>query len=287
MARFAKGLALAFGLMATLAIAPAKPAARMEAVDVELVIATDVSPSIDGEEAQLQREGMAEAFLDPQVIQAIGAGSLGKIGVVYVDFSSRQYNKIVVEWQVIKDRASAAAFAAAIRNAPPGYGRHTSISEAIELGAFLLEANNLEGTKKVIDVSGDGPNNWGRAINEVRDEAIAKHITINGLPIVEDEGFGTYRDLDKYFENCVIGGSGAFVVVAKGFRDFARAIRNKLIQEIASLPAERGNPLLVRVAQTPPRLAAPGRPAAPRNGQGCQNSAGFGGFNFNPPPSSR
>lgn len=287
MARRAMILAAAASLMATLAIAPATPAARMEPVDVELVIATDVSPSIDGEEAQLQREGMAEAFLDPQVIQAIGAGALGKIGVVYVDFSSRQYNKIVVNWQVIKDRASAAAFATELRNAPPGFGRHTSISEAIELGAFLMEANSFEGTKKVIDISGDGPNNWGRAINEARDDAVAKNITINGLPIVEDEGFGSFPKLDKYFENCVIGGPGAFVVVAKGFRDFARAIRNKLILEIASAAPERKNPLLVRVAQAAPRPAAPARPGAQRNQRGCENTFGFGGFNFDTPPPGR
>jgi hypothetical protein len=274
--------------LAALAASSARPAARIEPVDVELVIATDVSPSIDGEEAQLQREGTAEAFLDPQVIQAIQAGALGKIGVAYVDFSSRQYNKIVINWMVIKDRASATAFATALRNAAPGYGRHTSISEAIELGEFLIEGNNFEGTKKVIDISGDGPNNWGRAVNEVRDEAVRKNITINGLPIVEDEGFGSYPNLDRYFANCVIGGAGAFVVTAKGFRDFARAIRNKLILEIAArdpVPA----PLLIKVAQAagPRPMPAPTirpRAGAPLNERGCENTYGFGGFDFGPAP---
>src|SRR5882672_1240367 len=100
-------------------------AAPMEAVDVELVIATDVSPSIDPEEAQLQREGIAEAFLNPQVVGAIQSGSLGKIGVAYVDFSSREYNKIVINWRVIKDKASAAAFADTLRKGPATLGRHT------------------------------------------------------------------------------------------------------------------------------------------------------------------
>jgi hypothetical protein len=290
MARRAALLPVLASVVAALGASPAAPAARMEPVDVELVIATDVSPSIDGEEAQLQREGTAEAFLDPQVIQAIQAGALGKIGVVYVDFSSRQYNKIVVNWMVIKDRASAAAFATALRNAAPGYGRHTSISEAIELGEFLIQGNNYEGTKKVIDISGDGPNNWGRAVNEVRDEAVRKNITINGLPIVEDEGFGSYPNLDRYFENCVIGGPGAFVVTARGFRDFARAIRNKLILEIAALkpPAP---PLLVKVAQAArPAPTAPASPTfrpragAPLNERGCENTYGFGGFDFGPAP---
>ena len=259
-----------------LASIPAQTAQRLEQVDLELVIATDVSPSIDGEEAQLQREGTAQAFLDPQVIKAIQSGSLGKIGVVYVDFSSRQYNKIVVDWRVIKDRAGAAAFASELRNAPPGYGRHTSISEAIEMGAFLFETNTLQGTKRVIDISGDGPNNWGRLVEEARDEAVARNIVINGLPIVEDDGFGSFPDLDKYYERCVIGGRGSFVVVAKGFRDFARAIRNKLIQEIAMGRGE--NPLLYLVAQS---LPAPSRQAplkAPSPPVTCGNNYGFGGF---------
>ena len=276
-------MAAAIGLLALSAPAPSF-SASLEAVDVELVIATDVSPSIDQAEAHLQREGIVEAFLNPQVVQAIQAGSLGKIAVVYVDFSSREYNRIAVNWQVIKDKASAAAFAAKLRNAPPGFGRHTSISDAIELGEFLLEGNNLEGTKKVIDISGDGPNNWGRQINLVRDQAVARHITINGLPIVEEGGFGSYPDLDKYFSNCVIGGPAAFIVVAKGFQDFARAIRNKLILEIANdAPGNaRANPLIMKIAAQP---AAPRAQPLPRpqntptlNEKACGNAFGFGGF---------
>src|SRR4051812_35460581 len=150
------------GLASECGAAPARtlPAPRgpLQAVDIELVIATDVSPSIDEQEAHLQRGGIAEAFLNPQVVQAIQAGSLGKIGVVLLDFSSREYNRIVVDWRVISDKASATALADAVRRAPRTFGRHTSISDAIESAELLLEANNLEGTKKVIDISGDGPN---------------------------------------------------------------------------------------------------------------------------------
>jgi hypothetical protein len=276
-------IAAVAAFLAAMATVPSLAAAP-EPVDVELVIATDVSPSIDFSEARLQREGIAEAFLNPEVVQAIEAGSLGKIGVAAIDFSAREYNRVVVNWQVIHDKASAAAFSAAIRKAPPTTGRHTSISDAIELGQALLEGNTLEGTKKVIDISGDGPNNWGRQINLVRDLAVMRGITINGLPIL-----GSAPELDKYYANCVIGGPGSFIVVANGFVDFARAIRNKLIQEIASNGPLRApaSPLLVRVAAAPIRPGPRGGYARPPNEQGCENQFGgfgpFNGFDFPPP----
>jgi hypothetical protein len=266
------------------------PRAARQAVDVQLVIATDVSPSIDEMEAHLQREGIAEAFANPQVIQAIQAGSLGKIAVVMLDFSSTEYNRVVLDWRPIGDKNSALAFSEAVRRAPRTFGRHTSISQAIESAMLLLEASNFEGTKKVIDISGDGPNNWGRPVNMVRDEAVAKKITINGLPILGDPSeFGYVPDLDKYYSNCVIGGPAAFIVVARGFPDFARAIRNKLIAEIAS---DAPNPLLLKVAvakslEPPPRFQPAPRPALPKpNEAGCGNQfGGFGPFNgFDFPP---
>ena len=279
-------------LAATFAPPAAAAPVPMEAVDVELVIATDVSPSIDPQEAQLQREGIAEAFLNPQVVSAIQSGSLGKIGIAYIDFSSREFNKIVINWRVIKDRASAAAFADTLRKAPRTFGRHTSISDALELGQFLLETNNLEGTKRVIDVSGDGPNNWGRDVTQVRDALVKKRIVINGLPIINDHGgFGTIADLDKYFINCVIGGPAAFIVVAKGFQDFSRAIRNKLILEISSDTPPQANPLLLKVAAAPlPPMQVRPIPALPPRDPpaqtGCGNQfGGFGPFNgFDFPP---
>src|ERR1043165_6949479 len=155
--------AIAAGIFA-IAAAPCFAAAP-EPVDVELVIATDVSPSIDASEARLQRQGIADAFVNPQVVQAIEGGSLGKIAVVALDFSAREYSRIVVNWQVIHDKATAAAFSAAIRKAPATTGRHTSISDAIEMAQALLETNTYEGTKRVIDISGEGPNNWGRPTN--------------------------------------------------------------------------------------------------------------------------
>jgi hypothetical protein len=264
---------------------PAFSAAR-EAVDIELVIATDVSPSIDPDEARLQRQGIIGAFLDPKIVQAIEAGSLGRIGVAYIDFSAREYNRIVVNWRVIHDKDTATQFAEALRRAPPTLGRHTSISDAIELGALMLEANDFDGTRRVIDISGDGPNNWGRDITTVRDEAVAKGIIINGLPILPENpyGFGGIPDLDRYYANCVIGGRGAFIVPAKGFQDFSRAIRNKLILEIASAAPEQ--PRLIKAAEE--RLV-PNLNVGPRTGirpllaPTCANGYGFGGFDFPPP----
>lgn len=267
-------MAAVAGAVLVLAGGPSR-AAIVEAVDLELVIATDVSPSIDASEARLQREGIAEAFLDARVVDAIRNGSLGKIAVAAIDFSSREYNRVVADWHVIKDRESAAAFAALMRRTPARVGRRTSISDGIELAQLLIETNLFLGTRKVIDVSGDGRNNWGRPVYTVRNEAVEKGITINGLPIL-----GGASGLDAYFESCVIGGPASFVVPAHGFSDFARAVRQKLIQEIAE-NGTGGGSLLVKVAEAapPPR----GGYARPLNEEGCENVFGgfpFGGFDF-------
>ena len=255
--------------------APPTPWAA-ERVDLELVLVTDVSRSIDEGEARLQREGVASAFLSSDVIGAIRSGMLGRIAVAYVDYSSRPFNKLVANWRIIHDQESAAAFAQALLKMPLTYGTRTSISDAIEHAVELIETNAIAGTRRVIDVSGDGPNNHGRLVNEVRDEAVAKGITINGLPIVEEPGaaFGSryyLPDLDQYYQGCVIGGPGAFQVPARNFRDFARAIKKKLILEIAGWsPAPRHAdrpPGGVRFASTAVLVAAP--PAGPGYRLGC------------------
>jgi hypothetical protein len=208
--------------------------------DLELVIATDVSQSIDSDEARLQRQGIAEAFRSKEVIDAIQSGVLQRIAVAYIDYSSRDWNKLLIDWRIIRDRESAHAFADTLLKAELTFGRRTSISDALEHAAGIIDGNDIEGTRRVIDVSGDGPNNFGRFVDRVRDETIARQITINGLPIMNDRNnvFSRYNlpDLDNYYRGCVIGGPGAFLVVARDFRDFARAIRKKLILEIAGLP---------------------------------------------------
>jgi hypothetical protein len=242
-----------FSIALTALLLAAAPAAAKEYVDLELVIATDVSRSIDAEEAELQRRGIVAAFRSKEVIDAIASGVLRRIAVAYLDYSSRDWNKVVIDWRIIRDRDSAYTFADTLLNAPLTFGRRTSISDALAQGAALIDSNDIEGTRRVIDVSGDGPNNFGRLVDTVRDETVAKRITINGLPIINDRNtFSRFSlpDLDQYYRGCVIGGPGAFLVVARNFQDFGRAIRKKLVLEIAGLPPLRRS-LFIRT-QTPP-----------------------------------
>lgn len=244
-----------FSVLAVISIA-STPAMAKEYVDLELVIATDVSRSIDGDEARLQRQGIAAAFRSQQVIDAIQSGVLQRIAVAYIDYSSRDWNKLLIDWRIIRDRDSAYAFADTLLNAPLTFGRRTSISDALEQARNLIETNDIEGTRRVIDVSGDGPNNAGRGVDAVRDETIGRRITINGLPIINDRdaGFSRYSlpDLDNYYRGCVIGGPGAFLVVARDFKDFARAIRRKLVLEISDLsPPRRTGFIRAQVTATP------------------------------------
>jgi hypothetical protein len=223
-------LALALMIMAA-------PAQAGEAVDLALVIATDTSRSIDEQEARLQREGVAAALRHPDIIAAIQSGYHRKIGVAYIDWSSGPFNTVVVNWRTIGDQASGEAYARLLTEAPITLGQRTSISDGLELATKLLGDGSMEAQRRVIDISGDGPNNHGRGVEEVRAEVLAKGITINGLPILnERDQFGPgffLPDLDDYYRGCVIGGPGAFLIVARNFTDFAQAVRRKLIFEIA------------------------------------------------------
>jgi hypothetical protein len=243
----------------------------------------------------LQREGVAQAFRSAEVIDAIERGALGKIAVVYIDWSTEYINRVVVHSQIIHERATATGFADALIQAPPTWGQRTSISSVMILAAELIDANEFEGTRRVIDISGDGPNNFGASLAPVREEILARGIVINGLPVIVDgaefAGRGFFPDVDKYYQRCVIGGSGAFLVVAKGFQDFAAAIRRKLVLEISELTP--GAPiyarsLFMRAAATPggsralppfpPDLSILRAPATRE--QNCDRwSDGFGGFN--------
>jgi hypothetical protein len=278
-----EGSAAAVILALFLGAAPA----LSEEVDLELVIATDVSRSVNEEEALLQREGVALAFQSAEVIRAIEMGALGKIGVTYVDWSTEYMNKVVVPWTVVSDRTSAEAFAQALMQAPPNWGQRTSISGVLVLASALLDENTLEGTRRVVDISGDGPNNYGLSLAPVREETLRKGIVINGLPIIVDgtdtSGRGFFPNVDEYYRNCVIGGSGAFLIVARGFTDFADAMRRKLVLEISSLPGWEpfgfAAPILIPASAAPgdTRLPVPHIPAPDRNGQQCDRwGEGFG-----------
>ncbi|MEE8444257.1 MAG: DUF1194 domain-containing protein [Alphaproteobacteria bacterium] len=230
--------------------------AAEQPVDLELVLAVDVSRSIDTNEALLQRQGYIEAFRDPAVIRAIQSGFLQRIAVTYMDWAGTYHRQVVVGWTVIDGEESARAFAESLDWVIPASAYRTSISGAIEFALPLFDANGFEGTRRVIDVSGDGPNNGGRLVVVARDEAIAAGVTINGLPILDqsNDAYSWYSipELDLYYRDCVIGGPAAFMVVAANFQDFARAVRRKLILEIAGATPRQSARLIRAQARTPP-----------------------------------
>jgi hypothetical protein len=230
-------------------------------VDLELVIAVDVSRSVDETEGRLQRQGYVTAFRDAEVHNAIRSGMLRRIAVAYVEWAGLWHREIVSDWFVIKDKASAEKFADILNQGFPSSATRTAISGGIDFGVAWLEKNSYEGTRRVIDVSGDGPNNGGTLVTIARDKAVAAGITVNGLPILDDGG-GFYTrynipDLDLYYRDCVIGGPGSFIEVAANFKDFARAIRRKLILEIASRKPARRAKFIPAQARTRARASPP------------------------------
>jgi hypothetical protein len=263
-------------------------------VDVELVLAIDISRSVDWEEGLLQRKGYISAFSNPLLLAAIQEGYYGRIAVTYFEWSTWGDVRVVAPWMVIGDAPSAARFTDILRREFIWQGQRTSISQAIDFGASLFALNAVDGDRKVIDISGDGINNSGRHINDSRQEAVAKGITINGLPIINSRaGPGTPPppDLDAYYKECVIGGAGAFIVVADGFEKFAEAITRKLILEIAGLapearpdqfaPEAREDPY-VRAQFLNPRQMAPPAAAPPRYGPWCDGPPQGGGGQLPP-----
>ncbi|MFQ5766219.1 MAG: DUF1194 domain-containing protein, partial [Rhodospirillales bacterium] len=213
------------------------PRASAEIVDLELVLAVDVSGSVDEEEAELQRAGYVAALTNAQVIRAIKGGRHGRIAVTYVEWAGDHIQRPVLDWAVIKGEATAADFAGRLARAPITTEMWTSISGMMAYAQTRFRESPHRGRRRVLDISGDGPNNDGLIVTGPRDRTIAEGIIINGLPIINNRPsrFGTppMPNLDHYYEDCVIGGFGAFIVVADTYRDFARAIRRKLILEIA------------------------------------------------------
>jgi len=224
-------------------------------VDLELVIAVDVSLSMDIDEQTLQREGYVKAFLDPLVINAIEQGLHGKIAVAYVEWAGAISQFLTIDWVLIDSRQAAAEMSALLAEAPIARRRRTSISGALLYSTALFENNGYRGLRRVIDVSGDGANNQGERVDIVRDAVIAEGITINGLPFVPEGGGGPLSlfelpQLDDYYEDCVIGGPGAFSLPVHSPQEFAEAIRNKLVLEIAGIQ----RPRLIRISAEAPRV---------------------------------
>src|SRR5467141_2908543 len=211
-------------------------------VDVELVIAVDVSYSMDLDELAVQREGYAQAIVSKDFLQAMKTGPNRKVAVTYFEWSASSDQKIIIPWRVIDGPESADAVAAEIMKTPIRRGSSTSISGAINFAVQLFEENPYRGLRRVIDISGDGPNNDGAPVTGARDAALAKGIIINGLPImVKEPSYSTIdiENLDLYYEDCVIGGPGAFIMTIKDREKFQEAIRTKLVLEVAGLAPER------------------------------------------------
>src|SRR4051794_30638053 len=223
------------------------------AVDAEVVLAVDVSYSMDPDEQALQREGYMAALTSREFLQALKQGMHGRIAMTYFEWAGQHHQRIIVPWRLVDGPETADAFAADIGRARYTRASRTSISTALLFVAPLFEGSGYRGVRRVIDVSGDGVNNNGPVVTVARDEVLARGITINGLPIMLKRPNISTLDIDQldvYYEDCVIGGPGSFVIPIKERDQFKEAIRTKLVLEIAGHQPERR---IVPVAAAPPR----------------------------------
>jgi hypothetical protein len=241
----------AFALWALVASLLAATPVRAEPVDLLLVLAADVSRSVDHQKFLLQREGYAAAISDPQVIDTVRSGVHGKIALLFLEWSGVGAQKVIIDWTAIDGPAAARRFGDQLVEAPRAFADRTSISGGIEFAAAQFKRSPFQSARRTIDISGDGTNNAGRDVGLARDEAVKDGITINGLVILSErqvpwnpEHTNPPGGLEKYYRDNVIGGPGSFVVAAEGFGSFGRAILKKMIAEIAllhpaSAPAHR------------------------------------------------
>jgi hypothetical protein len=241
-------LALAAGL-----IGPARADTAPIDVDVALVLAVDVSYSMDPEEQALQRQGYLDAIRSPAVMDAIRKGINGRIALAYVEWAGSQSQDLIADWQVIDGPEAARTFADRVAAKPVRRLYRTSISGALDFASTLFEENGLRALKRVIDVSGDGSNNQGRMVTAARDDVLAKGIVINGLPIMLNRpnfGYPDVEQLDLYYKDCVTGGPGSFVLPIREREQFVDAIRTKILLEVSqAAPAGRPPDSLVLPAQ--------------------------------------
>jgi hypothetical protein len=235
-------LSVALVLLA-LTVLPLQSARAAEPVDLLLVLAADVSRSVDSQKFALQREGYATAFSDPRVLNAIKSGANSRIAVTFVEWSGMGSQSVVVDWMIIDGPQSAQQFGDRLLEIPRSFADRTSISAGIDFSVALFAKAPFEAKRRTIDVSGDGTNNSGRDVRDSRDAAVALGITINGLVILtatpmpwNPEHTNPPGGLTKYFRDNVMGGPGAFVVEAQDFNSFGQAIISKLIAEIALAP---------------------------------------------------
>ncbi len=229
-------LACLFALL--IAALPAQAQDKKD-VDLALALAIDISGSIDPDEAHLQRQGYVDAFRDPVIVKAILGGANGRIAVAYYEWSDSWMQKLLIDWTLLDSEEAIAAFAQRLADSPISIARRTSISGAIRYAIPLFGRSPYEPARKVLDISGDGSNNDGGLVTDMRFEALKERIAINGLPIMNGRpnpfGFPAEEDLDEYYLHCVTGGPRSFVEVARSFEDFPRAVRKKLLQEVADV----------------------------------------------------
>jgi hypothetical protein len=228
---------------------------KAPSVDVELILAVDVSYSMDMDELAVQREGYAQAIVSKEFLQALKSGPNGKVAITYFEWAATGDQKIIIPWRVIDGPETADAVSNEIMKTPVRRASRTSISGAINFAMPLFDENPYRGLRRVIDISGDGPNNNGPPVTGARDAALAKGITINGLPIMVKEPSYSTMDIDNldfYYEDCVIGGPGSFVVSIKDRDKFKEAIRTKLLMEVAGRTPERR---IVPVSNKEPRVS--------------------------------
>jgi hypothetical protein len=231
--RFVAHFAAALALLVHVGAAQAQ-----EDVDLELVLAVDVSRSMDFGEQQLQREGYSQAFRSSEVIDAITSGLNGRIAVTYLEWAGSGIQRVVLPWTVISDGESAHKFADALAMQETQRLSRTSISGAIMAAGALFGTSGYKANRRVIDVSGDGPNNQGMPVTLARDEWVRQGVVINGLPLMigaNTYGFGI-NNLDAYYRDCVIGGPGSFVLPVYTWEEFPRAVRRKMVLEISAVP---------------------------------------------------
>ncbi|MDW4497508.1 DUF1194 domain-containing protein [Sulfitobacter sp. D35] len=227
--------------IAALLLFPLTVAAETTEVDVELFLAVDVSRSMSAVELEIQRRGYAAALVSDEVISAVEGGLLGRIAITYVEWAGEGSQTVVVPWTVLASLEDAVGVANAITARFNNGMRRTSISGALDYAARDIRENAYDGLRRVIDVSGDGPNNQGGPVLASRDAALAEGLVINGLPLMTSDAFSEIwgiPDLDAYYRNCVIGGPGAFVIPVLNWDQFAEAVKRKLVLEIASVPPE-------------------------------------------------
>lgn len=236
-------------------------AMAVERVDLELVLAVDISLSMDHDELRVQRDGYVAALRDPELHRLMLDGPHRRIAVAYFEWAGRTVQKEIVAWTLIDSAEAALAVAHILEKAPISRERMTSISGALDYAADLFASSPYKGTRRVVDISGDGPNNNGRPVTQARDELVARGVVINGLPIMMKLGGTVFdiRDLDLYYEDCVTGGPESFVINIRSLEEMQPAIRRKLAMEVAGLvPAREPRVIPTRFSlaqnKAPPRI---------------------------------